>query len=76
MHRADISRATGRAFLQTAEHDGRVIALVVRDLARTLKDTLRGRTVVFDLSGAAGGRLSCRWWADIASRPRNDAIMG
>lgn len=56
MHRADISRATGRAFLQTAEHDGRVIALVVRDLARTLKDTLRGRTVVFDLGGAAGGR--------------------
>ena len=56
MHRADISRATGRAFMQTTEHDGRVIALVVRDLARTLKDTLRGRTVVFDLSGAAGGR--------------------
>ena len=56
MHRADISRATGRAFMQTTEHDGRVIALVVRDLARTLKDTLRGRTVVFDLGGAAGGR--------------------
>jgi uncharacterized protein (TIGR03083 family) len=56
MHRADIARATGRHFVQTAEHDGRVTALVVRDLARGLRDTLRGRTVVFDLSGAGGGR--------------------
>ena len=56
MHRADMTRATGRAFRQTAEHDGRVNALVVRDLARALKDVLHGRTVVFDLGGAAGGR--------------------
>ncbi|HSN77674.1 MAG TPA: maleylpyruvate isomerase family mycothiol-dependent enzyme [Anaerolineae bacterium] len=56
MHRADIARATGRAFAQTAEHDGRVTALVLRDLAHHLKDTLRGRTVMFDLSGAGGGR--------------------
>lgn len=56
MHRADISRATGRLFNQTAEHDGRVTALVARDLAHALKDTLRGRTAVFDLGGAAGGR--------------------
>lgn len=56
MHRADIARATGRTFIQTTEHDNRVTALVVRDLAYKLRDVLRGRTVVFDLSGAAGGR--------------------
>lgn len=56
MHRADIARATGRTLIQTAEHDGRVTALVVRDLARGLKHILRGRTVVLDLAGAAGGR--------------------
>ena len=56
MHRADIAQATGRPFVQTAQHDGRVTALVVRDLAHTLKGMLRGRTVVFDLGGAGGGR--------------------
>ena len=33
IHRLDICRATDRLFVQTQEHDGRVNALVVRDLA-------------------------------------------
>ncbi len=56
MHRADIARATNRPFAQTTEHDGRVVALVMRDLSRVLAKHLRGCTVVFDLGGVAGDR--------------------
>jgi hypothetical protein len=56
MHRADICRATGKPFVQTPEHDGRVVALVLRDMAQQLKERLRGQSVIFDLAGPAGGR--------------------
>lgn len=56
MHRDDVCRATGRPFEQTAGHDGRIIALVLRDIASTLAPRLGGRTVLFDLVGEAGGR--------------------
>jgi uncharacterized protein (TIGR03083 family) len=55
MHRLDICRATGRPFQQTREHDGRIVALVMRDVGRALHNKLGGRAVVFDLSGVAGG---------------------
>lgn len=55
MHRLDICRATGRPFQQTREHDGRIVALVMRDVELLLRDKLDGRAVVFDLSGVAGG---------------------
>jgi uncharacterized protein (TIGR03083 family) len=55
MHRLDICRATGREFHQTREHDGRIVALVMRDLALSLRNKLGGRAVLFDLSGVAGG---------------------
>jgi uncharacterized protein (TIGR03083 family) len=56
MHRADICRATGKPFVQTPEHDGRIVALVMRDLAKKLEGCLRGQSVIYDLSGVAGGR--------------------
>ncbi|MCO5246343.1 MAG: maleylpyruvate isomerase family mycothiol-dependent enzyme [Anaerolineae bacterium] len=74
MHRADICRAAGRPFIQTAEHDGRVVALVVRDLARKLADRLRGRTVVFDLTGAAGGRYRIGQMAEPTAILRMDVV--
>jgi uncharacterized protein (TIGR03083 family) len=55
MHRLDICRATGREFHQTPEHDGRIVALVMRDLGRTLHKKLGGQAVIFDLGGVAGG---------------------
>lgn len=55
MHRLDICRATGRKFEQTAGHDDHIGALVMLDVAKTLSKKLNGRTVLFDLSGAAGG---------------------
>jgi uncharacterized protein (TIGR03083 family) len=55
MHRHDICRATGRTFEQTAAHDGRVVALVMRDIDEALRDSLGGRAIRFDLRGAAGG---------------------
>jgi uncharacterized protein (TIGR03083 family) len=56
MHRLDICRATGREMVLTAEHDGRMVALVMRDLARKLSSQLNDATVVYELAGAVGGR--------------------
>jgi uncharacterized protein (TIGR03083 family) len=55
MHRLDICRATGRKFEQDAEHDGRIAALVMLDVAKALTKQRAGRAIVFDLTGPAGG---------------------
>jgi uncharacterized protein (TIGR03083 family) len=55
MHRVDICRATGRPIEQTREHDGRIVALIVRDVAARLRKQLDGRAVALELSGRAGG---------------------
>jgi uncharacterized protein (TIGR03083 family) len=55
MHRMDICRATHREFQQTREHDGRIVALVMRDLGFHLRGKLGGQSVIFDLTGIAGG---------------------
>lgn len=56
IHRLDICRATNRPFLQTAAHDGRINALVVRDLAGLLSRTLDGQAIALELDGPAGGK--------------------
>lgn len=55
MHRLDICRATNRPFEQTCEHDGRIVALVVLDVARKLKKKLNGHAINISLTGVAGG---------------------
>jgi hypothetical protein len=55
MHRLDICRATGREFELTAGHDGRITALVMKDVSRKLSNKLQGQAVVFDLTSIAGG---------------------
>lgn len=55
MHRLDICRTTGREMVQTLQHDGRITALVVRDLERLLTPKLAGQAVVYELTGSAGG---------------------
>lgn len=55
MHRLDICRATGRAFEQTREHDGRINQLVVLDVARKLDGKLGNRAIRLVLTGIAGG---------------------
>jgi uncharacterized protein (TIGR03083 family) len=55
MHRLDICKATGREMVMTPEHDGRIVALVVRDLAKKLSAKLRTTSIVYHLSGNAGG---------------------
>ena len=54
IHRLDICRATDRPFEQTREHDGRINALVVLDLARALRRK-SGRPIALELTGVAGG---------------------
>jgi uncharacterized protein (TIGR03083 family) len=56
IHRLDICRATGRPFEQTQEHDGRINALVVRDLAGSLSRQLGQQAIILELEGVAGGR--------------------
>jgi uncharacterized protein (TIGR03083 family) len=55
MHRLDICRATGQIFEQTAAHDGRIVALIISDVARALSKKLDERAIVFELSGISGG---------------------
>ena len=56
MHRLDICRATNRSFEQTREHDGRIVELVVLDVAKKLKNKLGRRAITLILTGIAGGR--------------------
>jgi len=55
MHRLDICRATGQGFEQTTEHDGRIAALVMRDVAAALSRNFSEPALVFELTGIAGG---------------------
>jgi uncharacterized protein (TIGR03083 family) len=55
MHRLDICRATGHAFEQTAEHDGRIASLVMRDVEDVLAMKFKGPALLFELTGIAGG---------------------
>lgn len=55
MHRLDICRATGRPFVQTTEHDGRLVALVVREVAQNVAPLLDGKSVVYELTGGPAG---------------------
>lgn len=55
MHRLDICRATNRPFEQTLEQDGRIVALIMRDIALHLARQRDNTSLVFDLSGLAGG---------------------
>ena len=55
MHRLDICRATGREMKLTPEHDGRIVALVMRDLGIKLQDQLGERWIRVELTGPAGG---------------------
>lgn len=54
MHRVDISRATGRDLVLTAEHDGRIVADVVAEWAAR-----HGAPYRLHLTGPAGGTWEC-----------------
>jgi uncharacterized protein (TIGR03083 family) len=55
MHRLDLCRATGREMVMTSGHDGRIVALVMRDLEKKLAAKLRTTSIVYQLSGNIGG---------------------
>lgn len=55
MHRLDICRATGRAMPLDADHDRRMVALIVRDFAHKCRRGLQGRSALLTLKGVAGG---------------------
>jgi uncharacterized protein (TIGR03083 family) len=50
MHRVDLCRATGQEMVVTPDHDGRIVADVVREWATT-----HGQPVTLVLTGPAGG---------------------
>lgn len=51
MHRYDICAATGKRMVVTPEHDGRIVALVLRDIAAKLDAPLRTRSITLRLTG-------------------------
>ncbi|WP_420628530.1 maleylpyruvate isomerase family mycothiol-dependent enzyme [Candidatus Leptofilum sp.] len=52
MHRYDICAATGKKMVVTREHDGRLIDLVLLDIAKKLVKQLASRNIVLRLTGA------------------------
>ncbi len=72
-HRVDVSHATGRPLLLTAEHDGRFTALIVRDLAPRLAPKLAGAAQL-NLEGPAGGRFRIGPPSALAATIAMDAI--
>lgn len=57
VHRLDLARATDRSMTLTAAHDGRMIALMMHDLALALAPRLGDLAISFDLTDPAGGRF-------------------
>ncbi|MBW7882131.1 MAG: maleylpyruvate isomerase family mycothiol-dependent enzyme [Caldilineaceae bacterium] len=57
MHRYDICAATGKQLVVTPEHDGRIVALVLLDIAKKLKGQLAQRSVALRLTGEIGGEF-------------------
>lgn len=56
LHHLDIAQAAGREPELTADHDGRIVALVVRDLDPVVASAIGPEaTVRLDLTGPAGG---------------------
>ena len=55
MHRYDICAATGKKMVITPEHDGRLLDLVLLDIAKKLKKQLAGRSIVLQITGALSG---------------------
>jgi uncharacterized protein (TIGR03083 family) len=55
MHRMEIALATDRDIVRTAEHEGRLTALVMRDLARRLVPSLGDASIIYHLTGPDGG---------------------
>lgn len=51
MHRYDICTATGKKMVVTPEHDGRIVALVVLDIARKLQKRPDQRSLALQLAG-------------------------
>jgi len=74
MHRLDLCRATGREMRVTPKHDGRIVALVVRDLARSLTHKLGGASVLYNLRGTAGGKYKVGRHPSPAATIRMDVL--
>lgn len=55
MHRYDICAATGKQMVITEEHDGRILDLVLLDIAKKLQKPSAGRTIVLHITGALSG---------------------
>lgn len=53
MHRSDLASATGRPMALTAEHDGRIVADIVREWA-----AVHGHAFRLELEGPAGGEFT------------------
>lgn len=55
IHRLDIADATNRPFDATHEHDGMLVAHVIRDMDRNVRKRLPGYAICLVVEGPAGG---------------------
>ena len=65
MHRVDICQATGREMALTPDHDGRIIALVMRDLGKRLQAFIRNNTNYLEIKRKSGSsRIDLNQWLE------------
>ena len=69
LHRIDLARATGHPPVVSAEHDGRIIADVVSDWARTHRQPFR-----LTLTGPGGGRFATPGHGELDESLQLDAV--
>lgn len=74
MHRLDICRATGRQMALDPDHDGRLVALVMRDVAKNLDSQFGERRIRVELTGPAGGTFDFGAGSTPSATIRMDAL--
>lgn len=74
IHRLDLCRASGRDMVLAPAHDGRIVALVMRDLGRLLAAEITASKIRLELTGPAGGIFDFGRGPDPVTTIRMDAL--
>ena len=74
MHRVDLARATNREMKMTREHDGRMVALVMRDVNTQLAPKVGNDALDIELTGIAGGAWRIGNASNARATIRMDAV--
>jgi predicted lipid carrier protein YhbT len=74
MHRLDISKGIGKPMELDPKHDGRILALVMREMAQGLATKFKTGRIYYELAGVAGGSYYIGDVPSPAAKLRVDAM--